>query len=105
MAVEIIEEESDIIFIKKSIERKNLYREAEFSTNLETARAYNEVSGEEYARLSRLMSGWPRFPDNFHSLFVAKAGSCDKYRAINRNRIDSVALTIDMYEFEQGMLK
>lgn len=105
VAIEVIEDESSIVFIKKTIETKNLYRSTGFSTNLETARAYNEVTGEEYARLSRLMSGWPRFPDNFHSAFVAKAGSCDKYRAINRNRIDSVVLTVDMYNFKQETLK
>lgn len=102
VAIEVVEDESNIVLITKSIETKKIYRSPGFSINLETVRAYNEVTGEEYARLSRLMSGWPRFPDNFHSAFVAKGGSCDKYRAINRNRINGATLISKIYNVKQG---
>jgi len=104
MAIEIIEDESKIAILAKKEERQSLYRKPGFSIILVKTSVYNERTGEEYASLAQLQSGWPRTSSNFRTMFVARGGSCDKQQALSRERISGSSIA-NFYYVDLKQLK
>ncbi len=87
VAIRPITDETTINYLGQETKTKPVYRKGYFSLSIENYRLFNEVTQEDYVRLSTIWSTWPRYSTNFRSLFVATAYGCPKDQFLIRNRM------------------